>query len=240
AVVVLEALGDEIVEDGNAFVLRVLFLPRRGLHLLEARAHDDLHVLAAEPFRGPAAVHRGIAAAQDDHAPADLLGVPDRDGGQPVDTDVDVLRRFLAPGNVEVAPARRARADEDGIVVLGEQLLHAADLGAALELHAQIEDIAHLLVDHFHRQPEARDLRPDHAARARVLVEYGDRVAERREIARDGEGRGAGADAGNALAVPLRGGLRHLRPDVALVVGGAAFQPAARHCLGFFTVTYLD
>src|SRR5213594_421321 len=75
AVVVLEGLGDEIVEDGNAFVLRVLFLPGRGLHLLEARAHDDLHVLAAEALRRPAAVHRGVAAAQHDHAPADLVGV---------------------------------------------------------------------------------------------------------------------------------------------------------------------
>src|SRR5436309_122117 len=240
AVVVLEALGDEIVEDGNAFVPGVLLLPGRGLHLLEARAHDDLHVLAAEAFRRPAAVHRGIAAAQNDHAPADLVGVAEGDRRQPVDADVDVLRRFPAPGNVEVAPARRARADEDRVVILREQLLHARDLGAALEFDSEIEDIAHLLVDHFHRQAEARDLRPDHAARARVLVEYGDRVAERGEIARDGEGRGARADAGNAPAVPRRGGLRHLRPDVALVVGGDALQAADGHGFGFFAVIFLD
>ena len=70
-----------------------------------------------------------------------------------------------------------------------------------LEGNAEVEDVVHLLVDHFERQAEARDLRPDHAAGARVLVEHGDVVAERREVARDGERRRAGADAGDALAV---------------------------------------
>ena len=37
-----------------------------------------------------------------------------------------------------------------------------------------------------------------------VLVEHRDLVAERREIARDGERGGAGADAGDALAVLRR------------------------------------
>src|SRR6267378_3292980 len=240
AVLVLEGVGDGVVEDGNALVLGVFFFPGRGFHLLEAGAHDDFHVLAAEALRGPAAVHGGIAAAQHDHALADPVGVAEGNGGQPVDADVDVLRRFLAPRNVEIAAARRARADKDRVVVLRKQLLHASDLRAAPELDAEIQDVAHLLVDHFHRQAEARDLRPDHSARARVLVEDGDVVAERREVARDGERRGPGADAGDALAVFFRGGLWHSRLDVALVVGGNALQAADRHGLGLRAVIFLD
>src|SRR5204863_3615459 len=240
AVVVLESLGHQVIQDGNALVLRVLFLPGRRLHLLEARAHDHLDVFAAEALRGPAAVHGGVAAAQHDHALADLVGVAEGHGGQPVDADVDVLRGFPAPGNVEIAPARRARADEDRVIALLDQLFHAVDFHTTLEFDAEIEDIAHLLVDHFHRQAEARDLRPDHAARARILVEYGDVVAERREIARDGERRGPGADAGDALAVRLRGGFWHLRLDVALVVCGDALQAADRDGLGLLAVVFLD
>src|SRR6266446_6671554 len=240
AVLVLEGLGDEVVEDGNALVLSVFFFPGRGFHLLETGAHDDFHVLTAEALRGTAAVHGGIAAAQHDHAFADPVGVAEGNGGQPVDADVDVLRRFPAPRNVEIAPARRARADEDRVVVLRKQLLHARDLRAALELDAEIEDIADFLVDHFHWQPEARDLRPDHSARARILIEYRDLVAERREVARDGERRGPGADAGDALAVFLRGGLGHPRLDVALVVGGDALQAADRHGFGLLAVILLD
>ena len=59
-----------------------------------------------------------------------LRGMAEGDAGQPVDADVDVLGRFPAPGQVEIAPARRAAADEDGVVaaaVAGEQGLEAVD-----------------------------------------------------------------------------------------------------------------
>src|SRR2546427_375982 len=74
AVLVLEGPGDEVIEDGNALVLSVFLFPGRGFHLLEAGAHDDFHVLAAEALRGPAAVHGGIAAPEHNHALADLVG----------------------------------------------------------------------------------------------------------------------------------------------------------------------
>src|SRR4029077_1335953 len=86
------------------------------------------------------------------------------------------------------------------------------------------------------------DLRPDHAAGARVLVEHRDLVAERREIARHGERGGAGADAGDALAVLRRSGLRHLRlhAGAVLVVGGDALQAADRDGLGLVLGVVLD
>src|SRR4029077_11270452 len=95
--------------------------PGTRLHLLEAGTHHHLHVIAAEPARRAAAIHRGVAATKHDHALADALDVAERDRGQPVDADVDVLRRFLAAGNVELAPARRAAADEDGVIVFGKK-----------------------------------------------------------------------------------------------------------------------
>ena len=47
------------------------------------------HLLAAEAARGAAAVHGGVAAAEHDDAPADLVDMAERDAGQPVDADMD-------------------------------------------------------------------------------------------------------------------------------------------------------
>ncbi len=107
----------------------------------------DLDVLAAEPARGAAAIHRGVAAAEHDDALADLVDVAERDAGQPVDADMDVLGRFLAAGNVEIAAARRAAADEDRVEVFGEQRLQAVDALAADKFDAEIEDVIAFLVD---------------------------------------------------------------------------------------------
>ena len=142
-----EFLGHQEIVDRDAFVHGVFLFPGRRLHFLEAGAHHDLHFLAAEPARGAAAIHGGVAAAQHDHALADLGGVAERDRGQPVDADMDVLGRFLAAGNVEVAAARRAGADEDRVVVFGQQRLHAVDAFAAAEFDAEVEDVAAFLVD---------------------------------------------------------------------------------------------
>ncbi len=75
AVPVGELLGHQHVEDRDVLVHGVFLFPRRRLHLLEAGAHDDLHVLAAQPARGAAAVHRRIAATQHDDALADRADV---------------------------------------------------------------------------------------------------------------------------------------------------------------------
>ena len=118
-------------------------------------AHDDFHVFAAEALRRAAAVHRGVAAAQDDHALADLFDVPERDAREPVDADVDVGGRFLAARNVEIAPARRAGADENRVIVFGEQRFQAVDALARAEIDADIEDIADFLVDDRFRAGES-------------------------------------------------------------------------------------
>jgi len=70
----------------------------------------------------------------------------------------------------------------------------------------RIQDVAHLLVRSLPLAGGSAGSATNHSARARVLVEDGDVVAERSEVARDGERRGPGADAGDALAVFFRGG----------------------------------
>ena len=218
--------------DRDPFVRGILLLPRRGLHLVEARAHDDVHVFAAEALRAAAAVHRGVAAAQHDDALADLRRVAERHAGEPVDPDVDVRRRFLAAGYVDLAAARRSATDEDRVPAFAEQRLHAVDARAGPEFDAEIEDVADLLVDHRLGQPELGDLRAHHSAGKRVAVEDDALVTERRQVARDGERGGTRADERDPLAVLRRGRLREAVADVFLVIGGDALQPADRHRLG--------
>src|SRR6185437_1450956 len=231
AVVVREFLRHEEIVDRDALVLRVFLFPRRRLHLLEAGAHDDVDLFAAETPRRAAAVHGGVAAAEHDDALADLRDMAERHARQPVDADMDVLGRFRAARNVEVAAARRAGADEDRVPAFGDQRLETVDALAAVEFDAEVEDVAGLLVDDRVGQTEFRDLRADHAARLGVLVEHDAGIAERSEVAGDGERGGPAADQRDALAVLALGRLRHPRLDVVLVVGGDALQAADRHRL---------
>src|SRR3546814_362221 len=194
-----EGLGHAEIEDRDAFVHRVLLLPRAGLHLVEARAHQHLDVATAEPARGAAAVHRGIAAAEHQHALADPSDVAEVDVGQPVEADVDVRRAFPAPGQVEVAPARGAAADEDGVEVLRKQFLHRIDAPVADELAAQVEDVAAFLVDHLLGQAETRHPGAHEAAGLRVALDPGDLVDHRRAARGDGPRRRPGADQGEAF-----------------------------------------
>ncbi len=132
------------------------------------------------------------------------------------------------PGTSEIAAARRPAADENRVEAFAEQLLQAVDVLAGAECDAEIEDVPDLFVDHRFGQAKARNLRADHAARARIAVEDRDVVTERREIARDGERGRTGADERDALAVLLLRGLREPLADVVLVVGADALQPADR------------
>ena len=226
AVLVGEFLGHEEIVDRDVLVHGVLLLPGGRLHLLEAGTHHDLDVLAAEPARGAAAVHGGVAAAQHDDAAADLGDMAEGDRRQPVDADMDVGGGFLAAGKLELAPARRAGADEDRVPAPGHEGLEAVDALAAHELDAEIEDVVALFVDDGFRQPEARDLRADHAAGLGVLVEHGAVIADGGEIAGDGERSGTAPDQRDALAVLVDGGARQPGADVFLVVGGDALEAA--------------
>src|SRR5271170_1165750 len=73
AAILGEFFWHEPVEDRDAFMRCILLFPRRGLHFVKAAAHDDGDLLAAEPARRTAAIHRRIAAAEDDDATPDLV-----------------------------------------------------------------------------------------------------------------------------------------------------------------------
>src|SRR5437016_7058262 len=155
----------------------------------------------------------------------------ERDGGQPVDADMDVGGGFLPAGDLELAAARRARADKDRVPALGEQRLQAADELSVAGLDPEIDDTVDLLVGHRFGQAEARDLCSHHAAALGVAVEHDAVIAERGEVARDGQRGRAGADQGDALAVLLLRDGRQIRADIALIVGGNPLQAADRHRL---------
>src|SRR5436190_18593455 len=148
---------------------------------------------------------------------------------------MNVGRRLASAGNVEIAATRRAAADEDRIPLLdripGNELRERVDARAAAEFDAAVDDVADLLVDDAVWKAKLRNLRAHHAAGLGVAVEHDALVAERREIARDGQRRGACADQCDALAVARLRRLRQPRPDIFLVIGGDALQPADGHRL---------
>src|SRR5438874_1835518 len=75
-------------------------------------AGHDLDVAAAQPARGAAAVHRGVADPDDQDPLADLVDVLERDRFQPVDPDVDVGARLGASREHQILAARGPAADE--------------------------------------------------------------------------------------------------------------------------------
>src|SRR5438874_7763756 len=125
AVVVNERRRHHEIQDRNVFVNGVFFFPGRSFHFLEPGTHDHLDVLAAETARGSASVHRGVAAAEHDHAFADLFDVAERYAGEPIDADVNIAGSFLAAGDLQLAATRRARADKDRGALSSDQLPHA-------------------------------------------------------------------------------------------------------------------
>src|SRR5258708_5454574 len=100
---------------------------------------------------------------------------------------MNMLGGYHAAGNVEIAPARRAAADEDRVIFLREQALHAVDALAETRFGLEAEDVAALLVENGFGQTKFRNLRPHHAAGERILVVDHDFVAKRQQVTRDGE-----------------------------------------------------
>ena len=118
------------------------------------------HVLAAEALERAAAVHGRVAAAQARSTRLPILSTWPKDTLDSQSMPMWMCAgRFLAAGNVEVAAARRAAADEDRVVALVEQRLHAVHALARAQLGLQVEDVADLFVDHRLGQAELRDLR---------------------------------------------------------------------------------
>src|SRR5215472_14214727 len=162
---------------------------------------------------------------------ANLIDVAERDTGEPVDADMNVLGRLRATRNVEIAPARRTATDKDRVPIVTEQALQTFDVFAKAGFDTHFEDQVAFLVGDRLRQPEARDLGPHHAAALDVAVEHHAVVSERHQISSDGQRGRPGTDKRDALAVLFTRDLWQIGADVTLVVGGNTFEPADRHRL---------
>src|SRR5215510_5341182 len=144
---------------------------------------------------------------------------------------MDVLRRFLAARNIEVAPPWRARADKYRVPAFGEQRLQAVDAPAGAEFNSEVKNVAAFLVDHGIRQTEFRNLRADHPARFRVLIENHAVISEWGKVACDGERGRAAADQRDPLAVLFCRWLGQALAYVVFIVRRDSFQAADRHRL---------
>ena len=205
----LAVLDDEadrlqVLEDVDAFFLGVLELPRRRLEVLARLARDDLDVGRAEPLGRAAAVHGGVADADDQHALADRVDVAEVNRLEPLDADEDLVG-VVAAGNLELLALGRAAADEHRVELAGvEQRLQAVDRRVVADVHAHVDDVADLLVEHLFGQAERGDVDAHQAAGPRQLLEDRDLVAERHQVVGDGQRRRTGADERDLLAVLLR------------------------------------
>ena len=212
AVVVRERLRHEVVVDRNAFVHRVFLLPRRRLHLVEAGAHDDLHVLAAEAPR-----RCGSSPSPCCRRPARRRACRSSSCGRTTRTTASRCRCGCWP-RLPLRPGMSRSRPRGAPLPTNTASQPSASSARRLSMRApprnstpQVEDVADFLVDHAVGQPELRNLRAHHAAGRGVAVEHDALVAERREIARDGQRRRAGADQRDALAVARLRRLRQAR-----------------------------
>src|SRR5262245_61523663 len=133
-------LWDQPVEDRDALMHRVLLFPGGCLHLLEAAAHDDCHGISTEPAGRAAAIHRCVAAAEHNDASANFVDMPEGDAREPVDTNMDVLGRLIAAGDVEIAAARSPATDKDRIPIVAEQSFQAFDILSETGFDTHFED----------------------------------------------------------------------------------------------------
>ncbi|OIQ71442.1 hypothetical protein GALL_469390 [mine drainage metagenome] len=141
---------------------------------------------------------------------------------------MDRIGGFGSSGDVQVAAARGAAADENRVVILGEELLQAIDPVTQAHFGAKSGDVADFLVNDFFRQTEFRNLRADHAARPGIPVIDDDMITQRCQVAGHCQGRRTGADQGDLLAVARGRGLGHQAADIALHIRRDSLQAADR------------
>ena len=126
---------------------------------------------------------------------------------------------------------RCARADEYGIVALVQNTLQALHAGIEDLLHAHVENVANLLVEHFGGEAEGGNLRAHEAAGLGMFVVEVAFVAQRHQVARHRQRGRAAANQRHAAAILLLRDLREAILDFILVVGADALEATDRHRL---------
>jgi hypothetical protein len=156
----------------------------------------------------------------------------ERHGFQPGDADVDVRSAGVTARELQFLASGRTRAHENGVEASRlQQLAHAVDRMAELQIHAPVRDQGDLLSQHCVRQAEGGDIGAHQAARFGSRLENGDLVAQRREIVGDRQGCAARADAGHPPAVlELRHGWQK-SGDIVAQIGRDPLEAAYGHRL---------
>ena len=223
-----EALRRVILDDVDAFFLGILELPWRRFEKFASATRDHVGVGATEPARRAAAIHGGVAHADDEYLLANRLDMAEVHRAEPLDADVDLVAHGRVPSsrNVELFALGGAAAHEDGVVLLIEQRAQARYRRVVPDLGAHVDDALRLLIEHLLGETERRNVHAHQATRLRVLFVDHDLVAERQEVVRYGERRWAGADERDALAVAVGDRLREIGADVVAQIGGHALETA--------------
>ena len=197
-----ESKGSVVDQDFDVFFFGILQLPRRGFEISARAARHHLDIFTAESTRRAAAIHRGIADADDQNIFADRIRVSECDGLQPVDPNVDAVG-IVTAGQIQLFAARRAGADEDGVEIPGEQCLHALDGRVVADIDAHVKNLVDLVHQHRVRQAKSRDVGAHQPAGLGVFLEDHHFVAQRHQIVGDGERSRPRADQRDALAIFL-------------------------------------
>ena len=158
----LDRAGEELHPDALALGLAELLLVDD--ELAARPAVDDRDVVGAVAQARPGAVHRRVAAADDDDVLADVQLLAEVGLLHEVDAVVDALE--VGAGDVEGDRVHRAGGDRDRVVV-GLELVERdvlADRRVEDERHAQPLDQPDVHLDRLARQAERRDADQHRAA----------------------------------------------------------------------------
>jgi hypothetical protein len=183
----LDRAREELHADALAFGLAELLLVDDELGA--GPPVDDRDAIGSVPEARPRAVHRRVAAADDDDVLADLERLAEVRLLHEIDAVIDTVE--LGARDVEGDRVHRARGDGDRIEVLLERLERdvLADRRVEDEPDAEALDEADIHLDRLAREAERGHPDEHRAAAIREAVVDGDLVALRRQLARDRDSR---------------------------------------------------
>ena len=229
----LHRVGEGLEDD--ALLLGVLHFLPAGRQFGHAAAVDDVDGLGPQPLGAAGGVHGDVAAAHDGHRTGfhdggmavRLVGFHQVDPGQVLVGRVDALEAFAGD------PHKAGQAGAGGDVhrleaVFAQQFVdgqHLADDHVAFNVHTQLFQAVHFLLDDVLGQTELGDAVHQHAARHMQGFVDGDLVAHLGQVAGGGQAGRPGADHRDLAAVGGRLGRRgvHMFP---VPVGHEPLQPA--------------
>src|SRR5438876_3111692 len=155
---------------------------------------DDRDVLGTVTEAGPRAVHRGVAAADDDDILADVELLAEVRLLHEVDPVIDALE--IRTWDIEGHRVHRPSRDRDGIEIALELVERDVDPDRRVEDEPDPQPLheADVHLDGLARQAERRNADEHRPAAIRQAVVDGDLDALHRQLASDGDAGRAGAD----------------------------------------------